>query len=176
MFAIFAVTMNVHAKNDAEAGEKAAVRTIHPVKVGDAAPDFSVKMLDGHLFKLSEMKGKVVLLNFWATWCSPCMMEFKEIPEKILKRFEGRPDFVFIPVSRGETHETVRDKMNRLKESGIDFPAGIDPDKAVYNLYAERYIPRNYLIDRNGTVVFTSVGYDEKAFAELADMIEELLK
>lgn len=146
------------------------------VKIGDKAPDFSVEMLDDKIFNLSEMKGKVVLLNFWATWCGPCMKEFKEIPDKILKRFEGNPDFIFIPVSRGETHETVRKKMNQLKESGIDFPVGLDPDKAVYELYAKSYIPRNYLMDKEGKVVLTSIGFEEKEFTELADMIEQLLK
>jgi peroxiredoxin len=145
------------------------------VKAGDQAPDFSVEMLDGRTIKLSDMGGKVVLLNFWATWCGPCMKEFKEIPDKILKRFEGNAGFVFIPVSRGETRETVLEKMNQLKKSGIDFPVGLDPDKTIYNLYAQSYIPRNYLI-KDGKVVFTSVGYEEKTFSELVDMIEELLK
>jgi peroxiredoxin len=146
------------------------------VKVGDRAPDFSVGMLDGKTIKLSDVKGKVVLLNFWATWCGPCMKEFKEIPDKILKRFEGNSDFVFIPVSRGETYETVRKKMNQLKESGIDFPVGLDSDKKVYDLYAKSYIPRNYLINKEGEVVFTSIGYEEEEFAELADTIERLLE
>ncbi|MDR1524099.1 MAG: TlpA family protein disulfide reductase [Tannerella sp.] len=146
------------------------------IKTGDQAPDFSVEMLDGRFLKLSDLKGKVVLLNFWATWCGPCMMEFKEIPDKILKRFEGKSDFVFIPVSREETRETVRNKMDQLKRDGIDFPVGMDPDKAIYSLYAKSYIPRNYLIDRNGKVVHASTGYDVKEFAALAEKIEDLLK
>jgi peroxiredoxin len=172
---IFAASMRVNAQNEAESMRK-AMEEASIIKTGDQAPDFSVEMLDGRFLKLSDLKGKVVLLNFWATWCGPCMMEFKEIPDKILKRFEGKSDFVFIPVSREETRETVRNKMDQLKRDGIDFPVGMDPDKAIYSLYAKSYIPRNYLIDRNGKVVHASTGYDVKEFAALAEKIEDLLK
>jgi Thiol-disulfide isomerase and thioredoxins len=159
--------INLSAQTDAEA------TTI--IKNGDTAPDFTVTMLDGRSLKLQDLKGKVVLINFWATWCGPCMEEFKVIPEKIVKRFEGK-DFVFLPISRQETREAVQKKMEQLKESGIDFPVGLDPDKSIYSKYATTYIPRNFLIDKNGKVVYTSVGYDEKEFARLVEKIEELIK
>lgn len=175
MTVMFAVNMSVNAQDEADSMRK-VMEDASIIKVGDYAPDFSVEMLDGRFLKLSELKGKVVLLNFWATWCGPCMMEFKEIPDKILKRFEGKSDFVFVPISREETHETVRNKMKQLKKDGIDFPVGIDPDKAIYSLYAKSYIPRNYLIDKNGKVVHILIGYDAKEFAALADRIRDLLK
>jgi len=146
------------------------------VTVGDKAPNFSVEMLDGSKLELSKMKGKVVLLNFWATWCGPCMMEFKVIPEKLLKRFGTKADFVFLPISREETRSTVKNKMEQLKKEGIDFPVGLDPKKRIYPLYATQYIPRNYLIDRDGKVVYTSIGYTENEFEILINKLEELLK
>ena len=167
--------MNVEAQDSEELSQE-AIEESSIIKTGDIAPDFTVEMLDGRFLKLSDMKGKVVLLNFWATWCGPCMQEFSEIPEKIIKRFERKENFVFLPISRGENRETVQGKMNQLRRTGIIFPVGLDSDKMIYESYAKMYIPRNFLINKNGEVVYTSIGYKEEEFAILADTIEELLK
>ena len=141
------------------------------VKDGMMAPDFTVEMFDGSTVKLSDLKGKVVLLNFWATWCPPCRAELARVEKDIIEKFKGK-DFVFIPVSRGEKREAVaafREKM------GYTFPMGLDTDSSIYGKYAITYIPRNFLIDKNGKVVKASIGYDEAEFAELVKLIEKQL-
>lgn len=165
-----------------ERKKKANKEPVHQTKdestlihVGDTPPDFTVEMLDGRKIKLSALKGKVVLLNFWATWCPPCMHEFMVIPEKILKPFEGE-DFVFLPISRQEKREIVTKKMMQLKEKGIGFPVGLDPERKIYSLYAKQNIPRNFLINKEGKVVYASIGYNEKEFEKLITKIEEHLK
>ena len=142
------------------------------VKDGMVAPDFELTMFDGSVVKLADLKGKVVLLNFWATWCPPCRKELSRVEKDIIEKFKGQ-DFVFLPVSRGEKKEIVaafREKM------GYTFPMGLDADSNIYKKYAETYIPRNFLIGKDGKVVKASVGYDEAEFAELIELIEKEIK
>ena len=142
------------------------------VKAGDKAPDFTVEMFGGGKTDLAELKGKVVLLNFWATWCPPCRQELARVQSDVIDRFAGR-DFVFLPISRGETHQTV---AAFREKTGYTFPMGLDPSQTVYDRYASNYIPRNFLIDRNGKVVLASVGYAPEEFDEMIKTIEKTLE
>ena len=141
------------------------------VKVGDKAPEFSVEMLDGSTLSSASLKGKVVLVNFWATWCPPCREELKYVQKDIVDRFAGR-DFAFVAVSRGEAREKVE---AFVKEHGYKFPIALDPQQAAYKLFASNYIPRNFLIDREGNIAFYGVGYDAEEFKHLISEIEKTL-
>ena len=120
-------------------------------------------MIDGSKVALSELRGKVVLLNFWATWCPPCREELSHVQQQVIDRFAGE-EFVFLPISRGEERAAV--EAFRAK-TGYAFPMGLDTDETIYKRYATRFIPRNFLIDRTGRVVKATVGYDDEEFAEL---------
>lgn len=141
------------------------------VKVGDKAPEFKVEMLDGSRLTLSSLKGKVVLVNFWATWCPPCREELKYVQKDIVDRFVGR-DFAFVAISRGETRAKVE---AFVKEHGYKFPIALDPQQTTYHLFASNYIPRNFLIDREGNIAFFGVGYDATEFKHLISEIEKTL-
>lgn len=141
-------------------------------KTGTLAPDFTVTMLDGTQRSLSSLRGSVVLLNFWATWCPPCRQELTRVQSDIVDRFAGE-EFVFLPISRGEERAEVE---KFLAAQGYTFPVGLDPEQKIYTLYATNYIPRNFLIDRDGRIVLTSVGYDPSEFGELIETIRETIK
>ena len=136
---------NRNAKKGAETDAESTTL----VKSGDTAPDFTVEMVDGSSVTLGDLKGKVVLLNFWATWCPPCRQELTRVQTDIIDRFAGK-EFVFLPVSRGEKREAVEAFREK---TGYAFPMGLDPARTVYDRYASNYIPRNFVIDRKGKVV-----------------------
>ena len=148
---------------------QAAAATL--VRAGDAAPAFTVSLFDGGSVRLSDLRGKTVLVNFWATWCPPCREELTRVQAELIDRFEGR-DFVFLPVSRGETRETVA----RFREqTGYRFPMGLDPEQTIYKMYATNFIPRNFLVGPDGRVIVATTGYKPEEFDALVETIRKTL-
>ena len=141
------------------------------VKEGMEAPDFVVEMFDGKSVRLSDLRGKVVLVNFWATWCPPCREELTRVQADIIDRFAGK-DFVFLPISRGEEKQTVAAFRKRMNYT---FPMGLDPDQKIFRRYAKNYIPRNFLVGPDGKIILASIGYDKAEFEHLIKTIEKTL-
>ena len=143
--------------------------------VNYSAKNFVVQMINGKKIKLSELKGQIVLLNFWATWCGSCLAEFRAFPSKIVEPFKNSA-FVLLPISSGETMGKVKDKMVQFKKDGIDFNVGIDPDRSILHLYSkDAGVPRNFLIDKNGIIRYISVGYNEEKLSNMVSKINKLL-
>jgi len=145
------------------------------LKVNDLAKDFEVTMLEGKKIKLSDLRGKVVLINFWATWCAPCIMEFYDFPSKLIVPFKNSA-FVLLPIAKGETMEVVREKMNKLKKDGITFNVGNDLEESIFKLYAKGSIPKSFLIDKKGVIRYISTGNSEDNLANIAAMTKRLLE
>jgi peroxiredoxin len=144
------------------------------LNINDTASEFTVEMVNGNKIKLSDLKGKVVLVNYWATWCAPCLMEFAEFPEKILKPFKGE-SFILIAISIGESKEKVEKKMVKMKKYGVDFNVGIDPTQEIWDKYATGAIPKSFLIDQNGIIKYISIGNSDGNVDNLAKEIKKLL-
>ena len=142
------------------------------VKKKQTAPDFKVMSLDGEQFKLSDMKGKVVLVNFFATWCGPCMKELPELEKQVWPRFKNE-NFKLISIGREHTVAELKKFQSTKKFS---FPIAADPKRQIYSKYAEKYIPRNYIIDKKGKVIFQAKGFSQKELSEMIKIIEKALK
>ena len=142
------------------------------INVGDMAPDFTVTMLDGREYTLSELRGNVVMICFWATWCPPCRQELAHLQEGVIDHFAGEK-FVVLPISRGEQREVVE---KFITDMGYTFGVGLDSDRAIYDLYASNYIPRTFIVNKQGKVVYRNAGYDETIAQEVNAAITKALK
>ncbi len=144
------------------------------VNKGDVVPEFTVEMVDGSKISMSDLRGKVVLVNFWATWCPPCRAELSVIQSELIDKV-GSDDFMLLTISRGEELEKV---LKFREQQGYTFPMAIDPEALVFPMFAESGIPRNYLVDKQGVVRDVTIGFSpsDDPFGELVGQIRELLK
>ena len=133
------------------------------VKVGEVAPDFEVELLDGQSRQLSQLRGEVVMLIFFSAGCPDCHAEFKELQSLIA---QSEPKFHLLAISRADSEQEVRDFVEQY---GLKFEVGLDPDKSIYGLYATRYVPRCFLIGRDGKVKALTVEYNEAEFKSIWD-------
>ncbi len=144
------------------------------VKIGDMAPDFTAKLSDGKTFKLSDQKGKIVMLQFTASWCGVCRKEMPHIEEEIWKVLMNK-NFVLVGIDRDEPIETV---TKFIEQTGITYPLALDPNADIFGLYAhkEARVTRNVIIDKEGKIVFLTRLYEEEEFKKMKEIIFELIK
>lgn len=136
--------------------------------VGQAAPDFTAATLDGSSFSLSAQRGKIVLVNWFATWCPPCQAEMPHLQKEVWERFGDAPDFAMVSVAREEKPDVVAPFVAKY---GVTWPFAVDPERTAYARYAEAYIPRNHVIGRDGTIIFQSEGFEPEEFARMVEVI-----
>lgn len=133
------------------------------------APDFTLKTPEGRDVKLSSYKGKVVIIDFWATWCPPCR---KGIPDLVeLKKKYGKKGFEVIGIS--VDRDTKNEVVPFIKNYGINYPVVFYNDNVVRDYGGIQSIPTSFVIDKQGKVVASYVGLREKAVYE--EIIEKLL-
>ena len=138
---------------------------------GDSVPEFAVECIDGQRFGPERLRGKVVLINFFATWCGPCTLELPRL-QQIWNEHKDNENFVFLVIGREETEEAVRAYRT---EYGYDFPMAADPEGEIYRKFASERIPRSYVIAPDGTIQVMTMGALEIEMDRLEEGVEEQL-
>lgn len=133
------------------------------ISVGDSAPEFTLVDADGKTYQMSDLKGKVVLINFFATWCGPCRLELPHL-ERIWQEHRGNKGFQLLVIGREESLGSVTAFRS---ENGFSFPIAPDPDREIYSRFATQGVPRTLLVAPDGTVAYSKLGFYDSDLAEL---------
>lgn len=142
------------------------------LKMGDSLPKFELTSTVYGNIDSADLKGKVVLVNLFATWCGPCQKELADVQSTLWPKYKDNKDFVMLVVGREHTDEQLQ-KYNERKK--FTFPLYPDPKREVFSLFAEKSIPRAYLFDKNGKLIYSSIGYTAEEFSKLMETIEKAL-
>ncbi len=144
------------------AQEKQVYKDDYLVKTGDLAPDFVINEAGGKSYRLSDLKGRVVMLQFTASWCSVCRQEMPFIEKEIWKPWK-EAGLAVIGIDRDEPLEKV---LKFKKDIGVTYPLALDPDADIFGLYAlkEAGVTRNVIIDRTGKIVFLTRLFNREEF------------
>lgn len=144
-----------------------------PVLEGDSAPDFTLPDLKGKMYTLSDYKGKVVFVNFWATWCKPCEEEMPSMQRMYEVIKKGYPDFELLAVSVDSKESDVVEAF--VKKYGITFPVLHDKKGKIKELYKTTGVPETFIIDQNGIIAEKVWGPQNWTRKESVTTVIELL-
>lgn len=144
------------------------------VNIGDKPENIEFTLTDGSTINLNKLKGKVVVLQFTASWCSVCRKEMPHLEGEVWQRFKN-DDFILIGVDYDEPLEKVIEFKNQMK---ISYPMSLDPGAEIFSKFAHKKsgVTRNVVINKNGEIAFLTRLYERKEFEKMVLKIEELLK
>jgi len=144
------------------------------VKVGEKVPDFVMTTVDGKSMKMSDLRGKIVMLQFTASWCGVCRKEMPFIESEIWQKHKNNPEFALFGLDKDEKGEVLE---RFAKSTGITYPLIPDDNSKIFELFAhpKAGVTRNVIVDKEGTIVMLTRLYDEAEFKQMCVKIEELL-
>ena len=145
------------------------------IRVGQTVPDIKWTQTDGKTVSIKDLRGKVVMLQFTASWCGVCRREMPFIERDIWQKHKDNKDFYLVGIDRDEPKATVE---AFAKQTGVTYPLALDPGADLFAKFAlrESGITRNVLVDRDGKIVMTTRLYNVKEFQLLVKKIDSLLK
>lgn len=145
------------------------------VKIGQQMPDIQFELTDGSKIRTSDLKGKIVMLQFTANWCSVCRKEMPHIESDIWQRHKNNSDFALYGIDMDEPVATVKKFKDEMK---ITYPLALDPGAKIFYTVAAKGagVTRNIIIDKTGKIVYMTRLYKEDEFKEMVDVIDFLLK
>lgn len=144
------------------------------VRVGDMVPDFDLLMMDGTTLNIKELRGKVVMLQFTASWCGVCRQEMPHIESEIWQRHKDNPEFALYGIDLKETPEVTADFAKAIP---VTYPLTLDPEGERFALFCDKGagVTRNIILDRTGKIIMLTRLYDEAEFASMVKLINEEL-
>ncbi len=141
-------------------------------EIGQQVPAFQFQTKDGPVQSIEDYRGKVVLLNFFATWCPPCRQELPRVQAELWEAHGDNPEFEILVLAREEGW----DKLDPfIEKTGYTFPIVPDLDRTVFAKFALQSIPRNVIVDREGKIIYQSIGYSVAEFDNMVALIEREL-
>lgn len=170
--AVIFLVVGVGGLGGAAAPDILPVAKRNVVKLGEPAPNFQLRDLNGHPVALSDLRGKVVLLNFWATWCGPCRVEMPAM-EQLYQTF-SREDFEILAVSTDAQGVAVTRPFQQ--ENHLTFPILHDADYRVGLTYGARSLPMTFMVDRQGVVRHQIFGARDWGASEAHQLVQMLMK
>jgi len=171
-FFILLMAVNVQAQTPAK---EIPVDYGYIVKIGQQIPNFEMTATDGKTLKMSDLKGKIVMLQFTASWCSVCRKEMPHIETDIWKRYKNNPNFALFGIDLDEPKDIVE---KFAKDVPVTYPLALDPKGGIFYQFAEKNagVTRNVIVDKTGKIVFMTRLYKEDEFQEMKKVIADLLK
>ncbi|MBT3240958.1 MAG: TlpA family protein disulfide reductase [Chloroflexi bacterium] len=140
------------------------------IEIGAMAPEFTLTSFEGETFDSEQLKGKVVLLNFWASWCKPCELEAADL-EAAWKFYEPRGDVIFLGV---DWTDTTNEANEYLEKFSITYPNGPDLGTRISQSYRTTGVPETYIIDKEGVLGRVKIG-PFQTYQEIISMVDDVL-
>ncbi|MFA9389208.1 MAG: TlpA family protein disulfide reductase [Prolixibacteraceae bacterium] len=147
----------------------------YKVKIGQTVPDFDILLPDGTKTTIQALRGKVVMIQFTASWCSVCRKEMPHIESDIQQKLKDNPNFALYGIDLKEDKKTTLKFQKSMK---ITYPLALDLDGSIFAKFTvpDAGVTRNIIIDKKGKIAYMTRLYKEEEFKEMVEVIEELLE